>query len=182
MATRYYTGAGDGGETGVGGGARVAKSSALVEAIGNVDELNSYLGVCLFYIRDEAVRGALCGIQNELFIIGAGLASATGREGDKTALDSEAVARLEEQIRRLSSGLPELRQFVMPRGCEAAAHLHVARALARRAERRIVAAAAGGDAPDRRVIAYVNRLSSFLFVAALYLNRIEGTEEEHPTY
>ncbi len=179
MASKYYTGTGDKGETGLLGGQRVAKSDGLIEAIGSVDELNGWIGLSLFYIRDETVRKVLRAVQNELFIIGAVLASPS--KNDKATLDDNAIIRLEEHIKRLGEKMPDLKQFVIPSGCEGAVHLHVARAVARRAERRIVEASAKRDL-DRRLVAYINRLSSFLFVAALYLNFIDGIDEEHPTY
>ncbi len=181
MASRYYTGSGDKGETGIPAGGRVAKSDALIDAVGSVDELNSSIGVSLFYVHDDNVRKLLRGIQNELFIIGANLASTEASKPEKAMLDDEAVIRLEEQIKRFGEKLPDLKQFVIPSGCEGAVHLHLARAIARRAERKIVAASERYGI-DKRVIAYMNRLSSFLFVTALYLNYSEGVDEEHPTY
>lgn len=181
MASTYYTGKGDKGDTGILAKERVSKSDVLIDAIGNVDELNSYMGIAIFYIHDNPLRKTLMGIQNELFVIGANLASVEEKKIAEARLDDGAIIRLEEQLKRLGERLPDLKQFVLPGGSEGAVHLHFARALARRAERRIVAASEKYPV-DKRVIAYMNRLSSFLFVAALYLNYSEGMDEQHPTY
>lgn len=181
MAGKYYTGTGDKGDTGLLANYRVSKGDVLIEAIGNIDELNSYIGIAIFHIRNDQLRAMLKHVQNELFIIGANLASGDGKKIEKAIIDDKAIVRLEENIEKLSAPMPHLKQFVMPGGCDGAVHLHFARALARRAERRIVSVSERYDL-DKGVIAYVNRLSSFLFVAALYLNYTEGIEEEHPTY
>jgi cob(I)alamin adenosyltransferase len=181
MAGKYYTGTGDKGDTGLLANYRVSKGDVLIEAIGNIDELNSYIGIAIFHIRNDQLRAMLKHVQNELFIIGANLASGDSKKIEKVIIDDKAIVRLEENIEKLSAPMPHLKQFVMPGGCDGAVHLHFARALARRAERRIVSVSERYDL-DKGVIAYVNRLSSFLFVAALYLNYTEGIEEEHPTY
>lgn len=181
MAGKYYTGTGDKGDTGLLANYRVSKGDVLIEAIGNIDELNSYIGIAIFHIRNDQLRAMLKHIQNELFIIGANLASGDGKKIDKAIIDDTAIVRLEENIGKLSSQLPPLKQSVIPGGCDGAVHLHFARSLARRAERRIVSVSEKYE-HDKRVIAYVNRLSSFLFVAALYLNYSEGIGEEHPAY
>ena len=181
MPQRYYTGTGDNGDTGLLAGRRVPKDDAIIEAIGSIDELNSCIGVAVFHIRNEQVRAMLRHVQNDLFAIGANLATGGGRRRESAIIDDKAIARLEEGISKLGLQLPPLNKFVIPGGCDGAVHLHVARAVARRAERRIVAAA-GRRRRDSRVIAYVNRLSSFLFVAALFLNSSEGIDEEHPVY
>jgi cob(I)alamin adenosyltransferase len=120
-------------------------------------------------------------VQNDLFVIGANLASLSNPALKKAIMPPESVARLERAIEPMAAKLPELKQFVLPGGNEGATHLHVARSIARRAERRIVKVAEKHNLDDA-VVAYVNRLSSLLFVAALYLNYSEGIDEEHPTY
>ena len=186
MASKYFTGTGDNGDTGLLGNVRVPKSDDLIEAIGSVDELNGWIGLSLFYIRDDSVRKILRVVQNELFVIGASLAMPGAEKISKARLDDNAIIRLEEGIRRFGGRMPDLKQFVIPGGCEGSVHLHLARAVARRSERAVVAAstkrAANSRAVEKRVIAYLNRLSSLLFVLALYLNFIEGIDEEHPTY
>ncbi|MDE1860396.1 MAG: cob(I)yrinic acid a,c-diamide adenosyltransferase [Candidatus Micrarchaeota archaeon] len=181
LVTLYYTGKGDKGDTGVLANCRVTKDNELVEAIGAVDELNSHVGTAILYIHDENVRMNLKLIQNDLFIIGAGLASAEGAKIKKAELGREHLERLEREINAMGRELPELRKFVLPGGGEGAVHLHMARAVARRAERRIVSASKRYKI-EENVLAYANRLSSFFFVAALYLNYKEGVEEAHPTY
>lgn len=177
----YYTGRGDSGDTGVLASSRLLKDDALIHAIGDVDELNSQLGVALFYTHDELVRRNLRLIQNDLFILGANLASIQEKKIDEAHIKKELLERLEKELDVMGKALPELKQFVLPGGGEASVQLHVARSIARRAERSIVAASKRYSI-DRNVLAYMNRLSSFLFVAALYLNFREGIEESHPTY
>ena len=177
----YYTGKGDKGSTGILADRRVSKSDDLIEAIGNVDELNSYIGLSIYYIRDENLRKELRAIQNDLFIMGANLASLGNKAIKKAIMSPDAVMRVEKAMDPIAAKLPELKQFVLPGGNEGAVHLHVARSIARRTERRIVAVSEKHGLDDA-VVAYINRLSSFLFVAALYLNFNEGVGEEHPTY
>lgn len=178
---KYYTGAGDAGSTGILAANRLSKSDELIEAIGSVDELNSCIGVCLYYIREEKVRNTLKMMQNDLFVIGANLASLSNPSIKKAIMEPGSVLRIENAIEPLAAKLPELKQFVLPGGNEGAVHLHLARSIARRAERRIVAVAEKHKLNDS-VVAYMNRASSYLFVAALYLNFNEGIDEEHPTY
>lgn len=175
----YYTGKGDEGSTGVLANTRLPKSDSLIEAIGSIDELNSSIGIALFYTHDNELRRELKLIQNDLFVIGVSLAS-FGNLSDKKLRD-DAIVRVESGIKRMDGKLPELKEFVIPGGSEASIHMHLARAIARRAERNIVTASQKHTI-DRQVLAYMNRLSSFLFVAGLYLNFIDKIEEEHPTY
>jgi cob(I)alamin adenosyltransferase len=178
---RHYTGAGDKGSTGILASGRIPKSDDLIDAIGNIDETNSSIGVCLYYIRDENLRSELRMVQNDLFVIGANLASLGNPAIKKAIMNPEAVKRLEKAIDRMGEKLPDLKQFVLPGGNEGAVHLHLARSVARRAERK-VDLIANKYKLDDAVTAYMNRLSSFLFVASRYLNYSEGIEEEHPTY
>ncbi|MDE1873827.1 MAG: cob(I)yrinic acid a,c-diamide adenosyltransferase [Candidatus Micrarchaeota archaeon] len=176
----YYTGKGDDGRSGLLGAGRRVKDDPIFNAIGEVDELNSAIGVALYYTRDTMVRKQLKTVQNELFIIGANLASPK-KKIDQANLGPEAVARLEGSIEDMGRRIPRLKKFVIPGGCEAAAHMHLARSVARRAERSVIAAS-GSLKIDNSVKVYMNRLSSYLFVAALYLNYTEGVAEAHPTY
>lgn len=179
--TVYYTGRGDDGTTGILSGARISKSDVLLEAIGNLDELNSTIGVALAQVEDAKVRAQLVSIQNDLFVLGVNLSSADGRKIAKAQMNGEDVARLEAGIKELGGMMPDLKQFVLPGGCKAAAALHLARAVARRAERSVDGAAKAYKI-DGNILAYLNRLSSYLFVAALYLNLSAGAKESHPTY
>lgn len=181
MPTVYYTGKGDKGTTNLIGAGSIPKDNPLFFAIGTIDELNSNIGIALFYIHNEKMRSMLEAIQNDLFIMGAELASSLTKDGGIKKLDESKTKHLEADIEELGGSLPELKKFVLPNGCEGAVHLHVARSVARRAERELVVASKGYRiSPD--VLKYINRLSSFLFVAALYLNKLEGVDERHPNY
>lgn len=127
------------------------------------------------------MRDQLMHVQNDLFVLGANLSSTDSRKIAKAQMNGEAVVRLEADIKELGGMMPELRQFVLPGGCKAGAALHLARAVSRRAERSVDGAAKIYKI-DSNVIAYLNRLSSYLFAAALYLNHIDGVRESHPTY
>jgi cob(I)alamin adenosyltransferase len=178
---KYFTATGDDGTTGILAGKRLKKSDKLVDAMGHVDELNSYLGIVLLHIGDKYIREEIIRIQNELFTIGSNLAASGNRALEIVYLDPEWTKRLEASIESLSSRLPKLDKFVIPRGSAPAAHLHYARAVARRLERQIVDASSEYKF-DNSMVAYVNRLSSFLFVAAIYANNEDNVGEDNPTY
>jgi cob(I)alamin adenosyltransferase len=163
--TRIYTGGGDGGETSLGDGSRISKLDPLVGAIGAVDEVNAALGLAQVELRDER----LARIQNELFDLGADL-SVPYVEGDgRLRVAQEQIDRLETEIDEANAPLPELRSFILPGGTEASSRLQVARALCRRAERDVLAAA--GERPvNPLALVYVNRLSDLLFVLARAAN------------
>lgn len=179
--SEFYTGTGDEGKTGILLDKRLSKSDPLIDAIGSVDELNSYLGVVFFYTKDKLISEQLSKIQNDLFVIGANLASLSSGKIEKAELQEEKLKSIEEFIELLGKEIPPLKQFVIPGGCEAAVHMHVARSIARRAEREIVRASNEYNL-DKSLISYVNRLSSAFFTAALYLNLKNQIEEKHPTY
>jgi cob(I)alamin adenosyltransferase len=163
--TRIYTRGGDAGETSLGDGSRASKLDPLVEAFGDVDELNSVLGWAAVVVDDPR----LARIQNELFDLGADL-SVPYAEGDgKLRVDQAAIDRLEHDCDTANAPLPDLKSFVLPGGSEAAARLHVARAVCRRAER--VALAAASDRPvNPLALVYLNRLSDLLFILARVAN------------
>jgi cob(I)alamin adenosyltransferase len=169
---KIYTRTGDDGTTGLVDGSRVSKSSPVMTAIGDVDEANSAIGVArTFFLDSESFDPMLARIQNDLFDLGADLA--TPIEGDQTyALRVTAGQSewLERSIDRMNSALEPLRSFVLPAGEPGAAALHVARAVTRRAERSAVAAAEHGSVRPE-VLIYLNRLSDFLFVAARAVNQ-----------
>jgi len=176
----FYTGKGDNGKTNAIGKEGIDKQDELFEAEGDLDELNCSIGIALYYIHNERVRPMLKQIQNELFIIGAKLANVS-QNTQQLSFGEENIKRLEKEIDELSAILPPLKKFVIPGGCEGAVHLHMARAIARRAERSILRASEKYPV-EQTVKSYMNRLSSYLFVAAIYLNHSEGIEEEHPSY
>jgi cob(I)alamin adenosyltransferase len=181
---KFYTGNGDDGSTGLLGVTKIQKSNAIFSAIGDIDELNSSIGVARFYVHNEFVRKELTAIQNDLFSIGALMASVLSTSiPNKVIFDDEATKRLEAAIKEMSDRLPELKEFVLPGGCEGSVHLHMSRAIARRTERSLVAVSELYKGKiDQNLIKYANRLSSFLFVAALYINHEEGIDEMHPVY
>jgi len=173
---RVYTKTGDDGTTALVGGARVGKDSARIEAYGTVDELNATIGVVRVELEGSRARDRLDPIlrrvQNELFNMGSELATPDAeRRKRQPSLAPRHVEALEHEIDALNDSLPELRSFILPGGTPAAAHLHLARTVCRRAERLIIELA---ERPDAGVSAalrqYVNRLSDFLFVASRYLN------------
>jgi cob(I)alamin adenosyltransferase len=175
---KIYTKTGDGGETGLFGGPRVRKSDARVEAYGDVDELNAAVGAARALVEDPEIDAHLARVQEELFRVGAELATPRDAKA-RTALpplEAASTARLEEAIDAWERELPPLANFVLPGGTRTAAALHLARTVCRRAERRAVALA--GDAQvDPAALAYLNRLSDFLFVAARLANRRAHREE-----
>ncbi|MEO6362812.1 MAG: cob(I)yrinic acid a,c-diamide adenosyltransferase [Caldimonas sp.] len=163
--TQIATRTGDDGSTGLGDGSRVGKSHLRVAAMGDVDELNSNLGVLLAEPLPADVRELLVVVQHELFNLGGELSS-PGFE----LLKAEAVARLDAALAHYNATLPRLKEFILPAGTRSAALAHVGRTVARRAERSVVALGATGTvrAEPRQ---YLNRLSDLLFVLARVLNR-----------
>ena len=173
--TKIYTRGGDKGETSLGDGSRVSKLDGRIEAFGAVDELNAALGLVLAGELPDELRGVIARVQNELFDLGADLSVPAGVEG-RLRVEQSMVDRLERDCDRLNAALPELRSFVLPGGTEAAARLHVARTLCRRAERDVLRAAAKHDLGPL-VAVYLNRLSDLLFVLARAENALAGQDE-----
>ena len=179
---RIYTRTGDDGTTGLGSGERRLKSDLRVEAYGTVDEANATIGVARLSTGDDPVLDAmLARIQNDLFDLGADLATPVS-EGEAKAegalkIHPHQVERLEAEIDALNASLAPLKSFILPGGSPAAAALHVARTVCRRAERLMVALAqAEGEIVDPAGVRYVNRLSDLLFVAARHANR-DGADD-----
>lgn len=173
---KAYTGTGDKGETGLYGGTRVGKENPRVEAYGAVDELNSQLGVARTLVKDKKLSEILKDIQKDLFTLGGDLASEIV-SANVPRIGKTHLSRLESVTDELNEGLSSLRRFILPGGSLPGAELHVARAVCRRAERRIVALARTESInPD--IIPYINRLSSFLFVIARAVNKNEHVPEE----
>ncbi len=175
--TKIYTRGGDAGLTGLGTGERRRKDDLRIEAYGTVDEANSFIGVARALLgrspEHDALAASLAVIQNDLFDLGADLCvPETDGEGQKLRVRQAQIDRLEREIDTLNADLSPLNSFVLPGGSEAAAAVHVARAVARRAERLMVALAARpGEKVGVPALKYINRLSDFLFVAARHLNR-----------
>jgi cob(I)alamin adenosyltransferase len=175
---KIYTKTGDAGETGLFGGPRVRKSDHRVEAYGEVDELNAALGVVRAQVEDPELERHLARIQDELFCVGAELATPHGARARSAIPPVEPawLERLEAAIDAWEAELPPLRQFVLPGGTRTAAALHLARCVCRRAERRVVALAAEAEIAPA-TLAYLNRLSDLLFVAARIANHRAGRAE-----
>jgi len=175
VLNRIYTRTGDDGTTALGTGQRRKKYDLRVAAYGTIDEANAAIGVARLHTAgDAALDAALARIQNDLFDVGADLTmpgKGKGPGGARLAVTAAQVAWLEAEIDRLNAELAPLRSFVLPGGSAAAAYLHLARTICRRAERLI---AELGDKPDEsvtpEVLKYVNRLSDYLFVASRYAN------------
>ncbi|HRJ41648.1 MAG TPA: cob(I)yrinic acid a,c-diamide adenosyltransferase [Caldilineaceae bacterium] len=176
--TKIYTRKGDGGDTSLGGGQRVAKDALRVEAYGTVDELNSVIGVALAQGLSARLAGVLRIIQNELFHLGSDLCFV---EEDKVKYALPQIAErhvqaLEVLIDEMTAVVGPLENFILPGGSLGSAHLHVARTVCRRAER-IVTALVKEEAIGVYVLAYLNRLSDALFVMARYENHQQGVAE-----
>jgi len=175
---KIYTKTGDEGTTGLFGGARVRKDEARVEAYGTIDELNSVVGVARTAPLPDDVDDVLAGVQGDLFVIGAELATVAGKE-DKLPmplLGEDRTALLEGAIDRMEEKMPSLTSFVVPGGAPGGALLHQARTVCRRAERRVLSAAL--HTPIRReILVYLNRLSDLLFVAARRANQAAGVSD-----
>jgi cob(I)alamin adenosyltransferase len=176
---KIYTRKGDKGETGLIGGTRVLKSALRLEACGEVDELNAVMGWIRTKLTNETIRQELLQIQRDLFAVGAQLADPTGhveRKAEKAGLTEERIRELEGIIDRYDAVLSPLRAFILPGGSEGGALFHLARAVCRRAERRIVALSR--DEPlSPMLIPYMNRLSDLLFTLARAVNRDAGIDE-----
>ena len=166
---RVVTRGGDAGETSLGDGARLRKDAPRIEAIGTVDETNAAIGVLRLATRDVPdVDAMLARVQNDLFDVGADL-SVPGEGGDRLRLTDVPVDRLEGEIAAMNAAQPKLTSFILPGGNPGAAHAHMARTVARRAERAVVRLAAD-EAVTPALIRYLNRLSDHLFVLARALN------------
>lgn len=174
--TRIYTRGGDTGDTSLGSGKRVPKHSLRVAAFGTVDEANSHIGIVRLHVAGDTMADAMLRrIQNELFDLGADLCTPADQERKSGALRvTEAqIGRLESEIDEMNAALTELTSFILPGGSPAAAHLHVARTIVRRAER-LVAELDTTDTVSPNALKYLNRLSDHLFVLARHLNQ-DGT-------
>jgi cob(I)alamin adenosyltransferase len=166
--SKITTRTGDGGQTGLGDGSRVRKDSPRVAALGEIDELNSAIGLLLAEAVTDKVRASLESIQHDLFDLG-GDVSIPGR----ATMTASQAERLESLLEEMNSALPRLKEFILPGGTRAAGLAHLARAVCRRAERSLVALSSSEKVADEGRI-YLNRLSDFLFVLGRVLNREGG--------
>ncbi len=174
-----YTGKGDGGTTRTFGcdQQRISKSSEIPEALGALDELNAFLGFAKMRSQDhERITALLRSVQEDLFIVQAEVAGADKR------IEKARVEAVEEIINSIEKEIPPLKGFSIAGGTELSALLDVSRTIARRAERRVIAAAESGRAVSEHTRAYLNRLSSLLFALARLANHLAGVAEETPRY
>ena len=172
--TKVYTRAGDHGQTSLVGGRRVSKASLRVDAYGDVDELSSVIGLARAAMNDQELDQTLGLIQNDLFTLGADLASPS--EIEVPRIDESLVKKIEALADRFLKELEPLEEFILPGGSNAGATLHLARTVARRAERRTVALS-GAEQVNPETIVYLNRLSDLLFILARVANRRDGILE-----
>jgi cob(I)alamin adenosyltransferase len=175
MTVKIYTKTGDEGMTGLLGNRRLPKDDVRIDAYGTVDELNAALGVARAQGLDSVADGLTAQLQSDLFVVGSALADPSPTGPFHNAVTGEHVARLETTIDALETELKPLTQFILPGGCLAAAHIHLARTVCRRAERLTVKLSrqAGENVPNSLII-YLNRLSDLLFVLARAVNHRAG--------
>lgn len=181
---KIYTKTGDSGETSLFGGTRVKKYNLRIESYGTLDELNSYIGLIKDQKVEEEDKHTLLKIQNDLFIIGAMLATPKEKElkknGEKRlsiyTIDEDCVAFLENRIDEIDKTLPQMTHFILPGGHQTVSFCHIARCVCRRAERYAVALSEEEEI-DNKIIKYLNRLSDLLFIMARKLTKSNGIEE-----
>lgn len=170
--SKVYTRTGDDGTTGLGDGSRIAKDSPRIAALGDIDELNSVIGLVLTETLPARITPMLVTIQHDLFDAG-GEISIPGY----TRLTADHVQQLEQWLDSLNETLAPLKEFILPGGCRAAALCHQARSVCRRAERRLVTVADTKEAVNPESQRYLNRLSDLLFVTARFINRENGHDD-----
>lgn len=177
---KIYTRTGDAGQTSLRWGERVSKDALRVEAYGTVDETNTFVGLALAHLpagMADSLRAMLVRVQRELFDVGADLAVPPNKDkGEQPKVHATLVEQLEKDIDALEAGLDPLRTFILPGGTVAAAALHTARTVCRRAERRIVSLMQS-EPVDSLLLKYLNRLSDFLFVAARFANKSQAADD-----
>jgi len=169
--TKVITKKGDDGTTGMGDGTRVTKSNLLIKAVGDLDELNSWLGLLCSLKGLKENKEYLQNIQNRLFDIGGILTTKS-----KIPLNPEHLNKLEAEADKLNTGLPDLENFILPGGSKRSSVIHIARTVCRRAERSLIDANAS-EKIEKSCLIYINRLSDFLFVLARRMNLDSGKEE-----
>lgn len=179
MAFKIYTKTGDEGSTSLIGGTKVAKSNLRIESYGNVDELNSYIGLIMDHLKEETSLKILREVQDRLFTIGSSLACDPEKESKLRIPDlhEQDVLLLEHQIDRMNESLPEMRAFILPGGSVAVSTIHITRCVCRRAERGCVRLLEEQMFVEPLVIKYLNRLSDYLFVLSRYAAMLSGVRE-----
>ena len=181
MSKRIYTRTGDDGTTSLFGGERVGKGNPRIDAYGTVDETNSIVGLVRAHLRDEPgeeeLDPVLGDLQDELFVVGADLATPLNAEPVVERIEEDHVSALEDRIDRFDADLPSLDRFILPGGTPVGASLHSARTVCRRAERRSVEASTSTPINEQAIV-YLNRLSDLFFVLARWANRQAGVRED----
>ncbi|MBS3065269.1 MAG: cob(I)yrinic acid a,c-diamide adenosyltransferase [DPANN group archaeon] len=175
--TKAFTGKGDFGETSIITGERLSKSAVRIEAIGSVDELNSFIGLCRAENGHDDFDNLLETIQHKLFVVGAELAHKSEKIEIKTGIVTNDTALLETELQLHNKNLELLKNFILPRGTKLSSYLHASRTICRRAERRVVALSKI-EKINPEVVRYLNRLSSLLFVLARTANSRDGVKEK----
>ena len=168
---KIYTRGGDKGKTSLVGGSRVSKSDDIIEAVGNVDELNALLGLVICDLKEPYIS-TLRDIQNDLFDIGADLATPSNNKGPALRINKNYTIYLEQEIDKINANLPALTSFILPGGSKVSSIIHLARTVNRRSERSIVKLSKKQKI-NIEVLKYINRLSDFLFVLARFVNKKE---------
>lgn len=175
---KIYTKTGDAGETGLFAGPRVAKDDPRIEAYGTVDELNALLGSCRSTTPPVEIDSELARIQHELFVVGAELATPDPSKLGMPLIGTTHIIALEQAIDRFETSLASLTRFILPGGTAAAAALHLARTVCRRAERRVISLARTAPSPiSPHLVVYLNRLGDLLFVLARSANASSGRSD-----
>jgi cob(I)alamin adenosyltransferase len=177
MTTRIYTKTGDDGETGLWGGTRVMKDHLRVETYGTLDELNAVLGWAQCAPLPPAIHALVTHIQSSLFELGSELATPSEHKSSFPRILKSDIVFLEQNIDVLEKDLPPLTQFILPSGSEGGCRLHMARAVCRRAERRLVTLCRADTGVRQECIHYLNRLADALFVMARWVNHAQGAVE-----
>jgi len=179
MSNKIYTKTGDKGKTSLIGGTKVYKSDLRIEAYGTVDELNSFVGLCLDHLKSSTINNVLAEIQDRLFTIGSALACDPEKETKLKIPDlhEEDIVLLEIEIDKMNETLPIMKSFILPGGHVAVSILHVARTVCRRAERCCVKMQKKEMEVELLIIKYLNRLSDYLFVLARFAAHQLGAEE-----
>jgi cob(I)alamin adenosyltransferase len=174
---KVYTRTGDKGETGLFSSTRVSKDSPRIHAYGNIDELNSVIGLIRAFSKDEEINSCLEELQRDLFTAGADLASPSNENHEVSRVGADMILELEKSIDKFEGEVPSLKSFILPSGGEAGSLLHFARAVSRRTERSIVVLSKT-EKINEHLVPYFNRMSDLLFVMARVANHRERQSEE----